>query len=63
MKSVIISEYPLCDFCMEDFNKTEATYDGVTVYGKWAFMCKYHFELYGIGTGLGVGQKLIKKED
>ncbi len=63
MNSVIVSKHPLCDFCKEKFNEIKATYDGVTTYGKWAYMCEYHFELYGIGLGLGIGQKLIKKED
>ena len=61
MRESIILERPFCDFCKEESSKIEAYYDGVTVYGKWAFMCKYHFYLYGVGLGMGVGQKLVLK--
>ncbi len=56
--SVLISEPKLCDFCLEKGEEVEAQYDGKTVYGAWANMCKEHFQRYGLG--LGRGQRLIK---
>ncbi|MFA6711103.1 MAG: hypothetical protein WCS33_00030 [Candidatus Caldatribacteriota bacterium] len=62
MKEAAVLEFPSCDFCKTGSNiEKEASYDGVTVFGKWAFMCDYHFERYGVGLGLGVGQKLTLK--
>jgi len=49
-----VLELPDCDFCGH-----EATYDGVTSLGPWANMCQKHFGEFGLGLGLGVGQKLI----
>jgi hypothetical protein len=58
----IVSEYPRCDFCknseLHNAN-VEAHYDAKTVMGPWANMCDKHFKFYGIGLGLGKGQKLI----
>jgi hypothetical protein len=50
---VLIKEIPGCDFCGES-----AMVDGLTAMGVWAFMCDYHFKMYGKGLGLGKGQKL-----
>lgn len=50
-----------CNFC-----EGEAAYDGKTIYGPWAFMCPNCFEAFGVGLGLGKGQKLeptIEKEE
>ena len=45
-----------CDFC-----KTVAEYDARSDIfgGRWAYMCKKHFIMYGVGLGLGKGQKII----
>lgn len=43
-----------CNFCKTE----EAAYDGKTIYGPWAFMCKSCFAQVGTGLGLGKGQKL-----
>ena len=51
---VEVSKLPDCDFCGD-----EAQYDGKTVLGPWANMCRVCFGKYGIGLGLGIGQKLI----
>jgi len=51
-----------CNFCETE----EAAYDGKTIYGPWAFMCHNCFEAFGVGLGLGKGQKLeptIEKEE
>ena len=51
---IIVTSFPKCDFCKE-----EAVYDGRTRMGGWANMCPYHFKLYGVGLGLGRGQKRV----
>ena len=52
---------PPCDFCKQNslIAYQAAHYDGKTKMGPWAYMCKEHFKQYGIGLGLGRGQKLI----
>lgn len=63
--TTILDEYPLCDFCLLEYNlKRTAYYDGRTIFGAWAYMCENHFLEYGVGLGLGKGQKIIieKKE-
>ena len=47
-----------CDFCSET-----ALYDGRTKMVSWAYMCQLHFDKYGVGLGLGKGQKLIVKSE
>ena len=49
-----VSSLPACDFC-----GGTAYYDGKTHMGPWAFMCKGDFAAYGVGVGLGKGQKLV----
>ncbi len=53
---VEIGEKKICDFC----NRT-ASYDAKTRFGYWAYMCGVCFKRYGIGLGLGRGQRLIVK--
>ena len=55
--SVEVVEVPKCDFC-----SSKAVYDGKTNLGPWANMCENHFSQYGVGLGLGKGQKLIKSK-
>jgi hypothetical protein len=51
-----------CDFCKQNGVDRDAKYDGkVSIGTYWANMCQGHFELYGIGLGLGIGQELIVK--
>ena len=45
---------PMCDICGEAQNWFV---DGKTKAGPWAIMCPLHFDMYGIGLGLGKGQK------
>lgn len=54
---VEVIELPKCDFCKA--NPTAAAYHGKTTFGPWGYMCDTHFQHYGIGLGLGKGQKLI----
>lgn len=53
-----VDELPPCDFCKELGRYTEARYDGSTTKGPWAYMCGAHYSIYGMGLGLGVGQRL-----
>ncbi len=57
---VTVPKLPKCDFCKDE--ETKALYDGRTVFGAWGNMCQKHFGMYGVGLGLGRGQKLIAKE-
>lgn len=42
-----------CDFCGKI-----ADFDAKTKFGPWAYLCAEHFQQYGIGLGIGKGQKL-----
>lgn len=56
----IVDELPNCDFCRgRGGQQTEAHYGGRTVRGSWSHMCDHHFALWGVGTGLGRGQRLL----
>lgn len=46
-----------CDFCKKDATQVgDIFYDGKTILGPWALMCKNCFRKYGVGLGLGRGQ-------
>lgn len=68
-KTVEVDTLPNCDFCDSErvfapyvkFPKAE--FDGRTITGAWANMCPKHFREYGVGLGLGKGQKLIVKKN
>lgn len=56
-------ELPACDVCVQQGVKppAEASYDGRTVYGPWAYMCQQHWVTVGCGQlGTGYGQRLVK---
>lgn len=55
-KKVEVTKLPKCDFCEET-----AKYDGNTLYAGWANMCLTHFDRWGVGLGLGLGQELVLK--
>lgn len=48
-----IDKLPKCNFC-----EAEAHYDGRTTSGPWAYMCEADFQKYGVGLGVGRGQRL-----
>lgn len=54
MKTAKVAEFPRCDVC----GKEAARYDGKTKWGPWAYMCQKCFEKFGVGWGMGRGQKL-----
>lgn len=50
-----------CDFCVQQgLTNSKAKYDCRTSLGPWANVCESHFRQYGVGLGLGKGQKLDK---
>jgi hypothetical protein len=52
-----VTELPKCDFC-----GNVAIFDARTkLNNAWAYMCKSHFQTYGIRLGLGWGQRLVKQ--
>jgi len=51
---VKVKKLPGCSFCTK-----EAVYDGRTILGFWAYMCEECWKVYGVGEGLGAGQRLI----
>ena len=64
--TTIVNTLPLCDFktllgnCSHD---GVAHYDGVMrEIGSWAYMCEHHFAVFGVGLGLGRGQRLILRK-
>jgi len=60
--TVEVAALPNCDFDQD--TKVPAAYDGKTKFGPWANMCERHFKVYGLGLGIGRGQKFVlKKED
>ena len=56
---VVVAERPPCDFCKSDGTIKPAMIDGKTKMGPWANMCNAHYRSYGIGLGLGKGQRLM----
>lgn len=60
---VEMQEDKYCDVCRNwGMPKVIAKYDAKTTHhGQWAFLCERHFSEFGIGLGLGIGQRLIRK--
>lgn len=56
-EAVFVEKLPKCDFCDKP-----ALYDGRTIMGPWAHMCEEHFKMYGVGLGVGKGQKLVARK-
>lgn len=53
-----------CDLCRHGNGHRDkpALYDGKTKMGTWAYMCQRCFIDWGVGLGLGKGQKFIIEE-
>lgn len=54
---VTVSVLPPCDIHQND--QVLAEYDAKSVMGPWAYMCKECFAVYGVGLGMGRGQRLV----
>lgn len=52
-----------CDICHQGLAKDPMgqviRVDGRTKHGPWADMCEECFQLYGVGLGLGKGQRYV----
>lgn len=57
LTEVIVSSYPKCDICCQP-----AHYDAATSGGAWGYFCEVHFNMYCLGLGTGIGQRLIVRE-
>lgn len=61
---VIVDHLPECDFkntaspC-----KGHQRYDARLRDGRWGNVCEHHFQKYGIGLGLGRGQRLLTQQE
>jgi hypothetical protein len=55
--TVEVGSLPNCDFC-----SNQASYDGKTTMGPWAYMCEVCFSKVGLRLGLGMGQRLEVKK-
>ena len=56
---VKVQGLPYCYFCKVEGKEVHGEYDAKTRLGPWAYLCEYHFKAYGIGLGLGKGQRLV----
>ena len=54
---VEMEKAPKCDIC-----GAEAKYDAKTTTGQWGYLCPNCFMMYGVGLGLGKGQKIVIKK-
>ena len=50
-----LTSRPMCDMCSD----RPAAIDGKTTFGPWAYMCMPCYDTYGVGLGLGKGQRLL----
>ncbi|MFI5449558.1 MAG: hypothetical protein ACHQ03_07330 [Candidatus Bathyarchaeia archaeon] len=53
--------FPLCDFCRDSGVTISAEYDGRTVFGSCAYMCRSHFERFGQGLGYATGKRISRE--
>jgi hypothetical protein len=63
---VRVTAYPACDLCSHtgvvEGSDGTARYDARTTMGAWAFLCEQHYERWGVGLGIGYGQRLLLVE-
>ena len=57
-EQVVVAKFPQCDFC-----GLNGRFDGKTIMGPWANMCRIHFASHGVGLGTGKGQRLVLAEE
>lgn len=50
-----VSALPTCSLC----ERQQAGYDAAMTFGGWAYACEGCFRRYGMGLGLGQGQRLV----
>mgnify|MGYP001582445535 FL=1 len=51
-----------CQLCVQLGTKPPAVaeYDARTVGGQWGYLCRDHFEQFGVGLGVGRGVRIAK---
>lgn len=56
---------PFCDLCIALGRKNvkPAMFDGATFHGPWAYMCDEHMAKFGVGLGMGRGQRLHTEDE
>ena len=55
-----VARIPPCDLCMIlGRGEVPAEVDGKTWDGAWGFMCGPCHKVYGLGLGIGLGQRLV----
>lgn len=47
----------VCDCCSDPFGSV--MYDAKTIQGPWANMCETCFKRFGVGLGIGRGQRYV----
>ena len=57
--AVAMATLPACDICTREGRTTTARYDAALKFGGWAYVCEDHFVMFGVGTGVGLGQELV----
>jgi hypothetical protein len=50
-----------CDICHKALG--DSFVDGATTMGPWGIMCKNCFPVFGVGLGIGRGQRYEKQSD
>ena len=56
------AELPDCDLCKTEGKTNKAAYDAqIRGMRSWGYLCEDHFKQYGLGLGMGLGQRLIKE--
>jgi len=65
LTEVTVTVRPDCDIHKHRHGgkSVPAEYDGKTVMGPWAYMCQPCFEHYGVGLGMGRGQRLMVRDE
>ena len=48
MDQAHVKELPECDICKRNGQNAKAEYDTKTVIGRWAFLCRKHYLMYGV---------------
>ena len=59
---VVVLELPKCQL-PHTGEVPDAVYDGKPNQGPWGYMCQRHFQVYGVGLGVGKGQRLVLKKE
>ena len=55
---VTLTHYEYCQMCAKGDVVATASYDAKLSVGQWAYVCQKHYEQFGVGLGLGLGQKI-----